>query len=582
MSPAGRGHAGTRLRPPSPRWESPDSLAPGDVRSLVDALQLPEAVCRVLLVRGFGHTEDAKRFLRPRMDQLSDPGLLADGVRAAGRIAAAVQAGERIFVHGDYDVDGISATALLTRWLRALGGVVTPFVPNRIRDGYDFSANGLQAARDAGASLVITVDCGTRAHDTVAAAGAAGLDVIITDHHAVGDHLPPALAVVNPQRDDCRYPFKGLCGAGVAFRLGELVGRELEADLDTLHGMLDLVALATVADLVPLEGENRVLAAYGLHRIRTTPSQGLRALMRVADVSSDEVTSGRIGYQIAPRINAVGRMGESADGLSLLLGDDASESARLASLLDRANRERRDQEQRTLEEALRTLEGQFDPDRDFGVVLAADGWHPGVIGIVASRVVERIHRPVVIIALDGESGRGSARSVPGFDLYHAIAACHEHLTRFGGHRQAAGMELRRGVLEAFSAAFNAAVRAQIEESLLTPILRPDVDVELGEIDLQLMHWLSYLGPHGIGNPGPLFRARGVRFSNPRRVGTNHLKGELRTSGASVDAIGFGLGDRFDPAELGVGMWDVLFRLDRNEWRGEVRVQARLADVRRAS
>jgi single-stranded-DNA-specific exonuclease len=346
--------------------------------------------------------------------------------------------------------------------------------------------------------------------------------------------------------------------------------------------MLDLVALATIADLVPLEGENRVLVAYGLRRFPHTTLAGLRALLRVSDVAPDQVTAGRIGYQIGPRINAVGRMGESADGLALLLSDDADESARLARTLDRTNRERRDEDERTLDQALEELESRFDPDRDFGVVVAGHGWHPGVIGIVASRVVERVHRPVVMIALDGDEGRGSARSIPGFHLYEAIAECSEHLSRFGGHRQAAGMDLRSGALDAFRAAFNEAARSRLENTLLRPVLRPDIDVALGELDLQLVHWLTYLGPHGMGNAGPLFRARGVQVSGARIVGANHLKAELRTPGALVEAIGFGLADRFDVASLGDGTWDALFRLERNEWRGNVRVQARLADLRPAS
>lgn len=584
MSSAGAGRPETRLRPPDPWWEDPTTAEPEAIRVLTDSLRLPEVVCSILAVRGLTVPDEAKRFLRPRLDQLGDPALLADGPEAAGRIARAVRDGERIFVHGDYDVDGICATALLTRWLRSLGGTVTPFVPHRVRDGYDFSANGLEQARSVGATLVVTVDCGTMAHGTVDAANDLGIDVIVTDHHTVGGRLPDAFAVVNPQRSDCAYPDPRLCGAGVAYRLATLVGRELMADPAPLDEMLDLVALATIADLVPLVGENRVLVSYGLRRMPYTSNEGVRALLAVSDVAPDEVTAGRIGYQIGPRINAVGRMGEAAEGLALLLSDDAGESARLASALDHMNGRRREEDQRTLDEALDELEGRFDPERDYGVVVAGRGWHPGVIGIVASRVVERIHRPVVMVALDGDrgGGRGSARSIPGFHLYEAIADCAEHLTRFGGHRQAAGMDVRPGALEAFRAAFNEAARARLGDARLRPVVRPDIDVELEEIDLQLVHWLSYLGPHGIGNPGPLLRARGVEVADARTVGSNHLKARLRTPGSSLDAIGFGLADRFDPGSLGTGLWDVLFRLERNEWRGQVRVQARLADLRPAS
>ncbi len=383
MSSAGLGGTEVRLRPPAPHWEPPPTSDSGRVRQLTEALRLPEPVCALLSIRGRSSVEEAKRFLRPRMEQLSDSTLLADGLIAANRIAKAITDDEKIFIHGDYDVDGICATALLTKWVRSLGGSVRPFVPHRVRDGYDFSENGLAEARAVGASLLITVDCGTMAHETIAEARGVGIDVIVTDHHTIGGDLPGAFAVVNPQRPDCQYQDKGLCGTAVAFRLGELIGRELGVNLAELYDMLDLVALASVADLVPLSGENRILVALGLKRLSNTKSLGLRALLGVAGVSAGEVTAGLIGYQIAPRINAVGRIGEASDALTLLLSDDRVEAHRLATVLDQANRDRREEDQRTLNQALKDLEVSFDPDKDFGVVLAQRGWHPGVVGIVA-------------------------------------------------------------------------------------------------------------------------------------------------------------------------------------------------------
>lgn len=583
MSPAGSGRAEPRLlRPPAPKWEPPPTSEPGKVRELLEALRLPEPVCALLSIRGRSEVDEAKRFLRPKMEQLSDPILLADGLIAANRITQAIQDDEKIFIHGDYDVDGICATALLTQWVKSLGGSVTPFVPHRVRDGYDFSENGLAAARAVGATLLITVDCGTMAHETIAEARGVGIDVIVTDHHTVGGDLPGAFAVVNPQRPDCEYPDKGLCGTAVAFRLGELVGRELGVDLVGLYDMLDLVALASVADLVPLSGENRILVAFGLKRLSNTKSVGLRALLGVAGVSPGKVTAGRIGYQIAPRINAVGRIGAASDALTLLLSDDSVEAHQLATVLDQANCDRRDEDQRTLDQALEDLAVSFDPNKDFGVVLAQRGWHPGVVGIVASRVVERIHRPVVVVAVEGDKGRGSARSISGFNLYDAIAECSKHLTRFGGHQQAAGIEIPAGELEAFRLAFNEAARSRLTHHSLQPVLSPDLDIKLEDVDLELVHWLSYLGPHGIGNPTPVFRVHGVGVRASRIVGENHLKAELTTSRTRLDAIGFGLADRFDLDSLSSGKWDVLFRLERNEWQGKVRVQALLSDLRPTS
>lgn len=582
MSSSGRSRVEARLRAPDPRWGSPPRPDSARVDELTGALGLPRALCSVLVARGHDVVDDAKRVLRPRLEHLHDPSTLADGPAAARRIAEAVRRGETVLVHGDYDVDGICSTALLTRFLRSLGGTVVPFVPHRLRDGYDFSPAGLAAAREAGASVVVTADCGTLAHGPIADARAAGIDVVVTDHHTVGASLPQAVAVVNPRRDDCRYPDKDLCGAGVAFRLCELVAAELGADADELHTLVDLVALATIADLVPLAGENRVLAHFGLRRLARTRWVGLRALLAVSDVDPGRLTSGHVGFRLAPRINAAGRIGEARDALGLLLTDDESEARSLARRLDELNTERREEDRRTLDEALDHLVDRFDPASDFGLVLSADGWHPGVIGIVASRVVERVHRPVVMIALDGTKGRGSARSIPGFHLYEALAECAEHLDRFGGHRQAAGMDVRPESVEAFRVAFNAVAREKLDGRELRPTLRPDVDLDLAEADLELVRWLSYLGPHGIGNPGPLFRARDLRVEGARVVGERHIKAVLRQGAARIDAIGFGLAERLPTERLGDEPFDALFRLERNEWRGRTRVQAKLTDLRPAS
>jgi single-stranded-DNA-specific exonuclease len=549
------------------------------VSLLAGALRLPHAVCAVLAARGLTDVEDAKRFLRPRLEQLHDPDTLADGPPAADRIVNAIRRGEKILVHGDYDVDGICATALLTRWFRGLGGVVVPFVPHRLRDGYDFSEAGLTRARSEAVGLIVTADCGTVAHETVDRARAAGIDVIVTDHHTVGSELPHAVAVVNPHRPDCPYPDKGLCGTGLAYKVAQLVGRAMDVDTDELLTYLDLVALATVADLVPLQGENRVLVSFGLKRFARSRVVGIEALLEVSDVSASEVTAGQLGYRVGPRINAAGRLGEADDALRLLLTEDREEAGVIAGKLDDLNRRRREEDERTLEEAIELLSDTYDAERDFGVVLAAEGWHPGVIGIVASRVVERIHRPVVLVALDGETGRGSARSIPGFHLYEALVECAGHLGRFGGHRQAAGMDLARSAVPAFRSAFDGAARRRLLPAQLRPTLRPDCELSLLDVDLQLVHWMQYLGPHGIGNPGPLFLAREVGVDGPRVVGDRHLKARLLEGRSGLDAIGFGFGERHPPESLGAGAHDALFRLERNEWRGRVTPQARLVDLR---
>jgi single-stranded-DNA-specific exonuclease len=527
--------------------------------------------------------EEAKRFLRPLLDHLHDPALLADAPEAAERVARAVRGGETILVHGDYDVDGVCATALLTRWLRELGGDVVPFVPHRVRDGYDFGAAGLRTAREAGATLVVTADCGTVAADPVHRAREAGMDVVVTDHHALGPRPAPATFLVNPRRPDCAYPDPELCGAGVAFKMCQLVGRALGADSEPLLRYLDLVALATVADLVPLRGENRVLVRWGLRHFPSTRIPGLRALLEVARVDPAEVTAGRLGYRVAPRINAAGRLGEAADALRLLLTGDREEARRLAGTLDELNQARQREDRGTLDQVVDRLVDSFDPERDFGVVVAGDGWHPGVIGIVASRVVERIHRPTVLVALDGDGpGRGSARSIAGFHLHEALGRCAHLLERYGGHAQAAGMDVRPERIPELREAFNEEARRRLAGRDLRPVLRGDVELSLEEADLELVRWLEYLGPHGIGNPGPVFLARGVRVEGARVVGEDHLKASLRRPGAPpVEAIGFGLAPRHPPAKVSGGDFDVLLRLERNEWRGVTRLQARLVDLRPA-
>lgn len=567
--------------PLRPRWAEPPVPDPAVVDDLTAALRLPPAVCAVLAARGHVDAEEAKRFLRPLLEQLHDPAVLADGPRAARRIARAVAEGETIFVHGDYDVDGICATALYTRFLRGHGATVVPFVPHRLRDGYDFATAGLEAARASGATLILTADCGTVARETVAQARSLGMDVVVTDHHTVGPDAAEATALVNPQRPDCPYPEKGLCGAGVAFKVCTLVAGELGSDLEGLHALLDLVALATVADLVPLRGENRILVRFGLRRFAHTRVRGVAALLASAGVDAGGVTAGQLGFVVAPRINAAGRVGESADALRLLLTEDPEEAATLARSLEELNRVRKDEDRRTLDEALEQLERDYDPQGDFGVVLASEGWHPGVIGIVASRVVERIHRPTVLVALDGDHGRGSARSIPGFHLYEALLACRTHLGRFGGHRQAAGMDVARRALPAFRAAFNAEARLRLGEDDLQPLLRPDLELPVEAVDLDFVHWLEYLGPHGMGNPRPVFLARGVELEGPRRVGDTHLKVSLTSGRSRLDAIGFGLAERFPPEALPPGRYDALVKVERNEWRGVARPQAQIMDLRAA-
>ncbi len=563
-----------------PQWQEPGSIPQDAVRLLADALSIPKPLCALLVQRGLTEPEDAKSYLRPLLSDIHPASLLAGSKEAVGRILHAIDGGETVLVHGDYDVDGVSATALLTRWIRRMGGDAVPFVPNRVRDGYDLGSASLEAARTSGVTLIVTVDSGIRAHNAVAEANASGIDVIVTDHHTPADTLPPAFAVVDPNRADCEYPNKGLCGTGVAYRLCELMADERGIDREELHGFLDLVALATIADVVPLDQENRTLVRYGLKALARTELPGLRALMRHAGLENGPLEAGQVAFRLAPRINAAGRMAEAMTALELLMTEDSERADKLAGRLEKNNMDRREEEARTLDQALETLRRTYRPESDFGVVLAGEGWHPGVIGIVASRIVERIHRPTVLIALRDGQGRGSARSISGFDLYGAIHACRKYLGRFGGHRAAAGMDVAAERVEDFRQAFNAEARDRLNGLPPRPAIKPDLELCLSEATERLTHFLSYFGPFGIGNPTPVFVARGVELESPaREVGTGHLKLKLTQAGHSLEAIGFGLVHRIPPQSLGTDPLDLTFKLKIGEFRGRRQVEAHLLDVR---
>src|SRR6187402_2212714 len=407
---------------PRARWILPEQPDRALVRSLCDELLLPEPICRLLASRGHVPAESAKRYLRPRLDQLLPPEQLLDLGRAVDRLVRAIRDGEIILVHGDYDVDGMSSTTLLTKAFRALGGKVVPFIPRRLADGYDLTDAGVRAAREAGATVVVTCDCGTSAVAPVRTLQAAGIDVIISDHHLPGGDLPNAYAILNPKRPGCGSEDKDLAAVGVAFKLALAVTRALGGNENVVFGMLDLVALATIADIAPLRGENRVFARYGLKMLAESKNIGLRALIRAAGLDGKPLTAGRVGFILAPRLNAVGRLGHALRGVELLLATSEHEANGIARELEELNRRRQDVDRGTQERA-RALVAGLDLDETYGIVLAEDGWHAGVIGIVASRIVEEFGRPTILIALEGKEGKGSGRSISRFDLHAGIGGC---------------------------------------------------------------------------------------------------------------------------------------------------------------
>lgn len=556
-------------------------MAASAARDIERATGLPLPVCELLARRGHADPEAARRFLRPDLSALPPPAGLPDLAAAADRVERALERGETILVHGDFDVDGMSAAALLVRALRELGGRATGFVPHRTRDGYDLGEAGLRRASEIGAALIVTADCGISAHEAVERAGRAGIDVVVTDHHRPGRTLPAAVAVVDAARDDSSYPHDGLTGVGVAFKLVAELHRRRSLEEGRLNQHLDLVALGTIADQAPLVGENRALVRFGLRALARSRKPGVRALLRAAGVPpGGRVRASDVAFRLAPRLNSVGRMGSAEEGLRLLLADDPAEAEALARRVDRQNELRRATDRRVLREAGEALERRFDPDRDRVVVLWGEGWHPGVLGITASRLVDRLHRPTVLLAFAGEAGRGSARSVEGFHLFRALQACEPALDRYGGHAMAAGFDIRRSRLDEFVTRLRAYAARELPPEPDPPELRIDLVLPLEEVTPRLERALRHLGPFGEANPAPVLAVEAVRFEDVRRLGEDgrHVRATLRARGASVEAIGFGLGERVGELPAGA-LHDVAFELETDVWRGRERTRARILDVR---
>jgi single-stranded-DNA-specific exonuclease len=563
---------------PRARWLLPPEPDPTVVAALQEELRLPPAICRLLAARGYGAPDDAKAYLRPRLDHLHEPNCLTDLDRAVGRIVRALRDNETVLVHGDYDVDGICSTTVMVRTLAMLGGNPVPFIPRRLQDGYDLTDAGVRAARDCGASLVITCDCGTSAHAPIAELQRSGIDVIVTDHHLPGGPLPPAFAILNPKRPGCTSRDKDLAAAGVAFKLALALTRAVGGNENAVYGMLDLVALATIADVAPLRGENRVLVRYGLKLLNEPVRPGIRAMIRAAGLEGKPLTSGRVGFILAPRLNAAGRLGSALRGVDLLLTTSDQQANPIARELEELNARRQELDRTTLDRA-RSMVQQMDLGATYGIVLAEQGWHPGVIGIVASRIVEEFGRPAVLIALEGAQGKGSGRSISAFDLHAGLSECRELLLRFGGHRSAAGVTIAAERVAEFAARFNQIAASKLTDSDLVPELRVDLDLSFDQATDELEMLLRYLEPCGVGNPSPLLVSHGVTVAAaPRVVGKDGLKVVLHGAGRELVALGWGMARR--ARELDAGMTiDVAYRLERDEWNGESRLQARLADFR---
>ncbi len=535
--------------------------------TLARNLGVNDVTASVLARRGHEDPDAAERFLAAALPG-HDPSLLGDMDTAVERIHAAVANGTRICVHGDYDVDGICATALAVLFLRELGADVDWHLPSRFEEGYGVSRDTLGRLADDGIGLVLTVDCGITAVEEVAEATARGLEVVVTDHHRPGERLPDCTIVATRPSD---YPFPELCGTGVVYKLGEAL---LGTEHPVVRRNLDLVALATIADVVPLVDENRALAAAGLRALAATNRPGLQALMRCAGVDPAAVDSGAVGFRLAPRINAAGRLGRPDVALELVLTDDADEARRHADTLEELNRERQAVEERILREAVAAVEEMPESRRRRrGYVLWSEDWHEGVIGIVASRLVERFNRPVVLITRSHDAWKGSGRSIASFDLHGALSACSANLERFGGHRAAAGLAIEESRIAAFADDFAAHADAHLDPDELFEMVRVDAVVSAQDLTLDLAEELGRLAPFGLGNPEPTLLVPATEAVAPATVGDGkHLRFRVRQNGRDAGtAIAFGQGTQIDRLRA-AGRFDVTFRLKENHWNGTVAPQ----------
>ena len=543
--------------------------------ALAQALSISSATASLLLGRGVTTIGEAAAWMSSR--QAHDPFLIPDMDRAVDRLHQAVMRRERVCFYGDYDVDGMSATSIYLSFFLGLGADVRAYVPHRIREGYGLNEGAIRILAADGITLLVTSDCGTTSHREITLANQLGMDVVVTDHHQSDEHMPPALAVMNPHRRDAQYPFRGLCSGGLAYKVAQAYQTKYGAGAVPLESLLDLVALATVADVVPLQDENRAFVREGLALISRGVRCGLRALKQVAGVTR-ECSTDTIAFKLGPRLNAAGRMDEAMIGVQLLTTESESEAKRLAEHLEQLNRARQQLEAEMMQEALAHVESRDVPS---GIVLASRGWHLGVVGIVAARVMERFHRPTIVIAINEQGiGKGSARTVPGFDLYQGLSACRDLLMTFGGHPSAAGMTIQEERLPEFVERFAAVAAAWARETQAVPTLHVDSEVRLDDVTLQLIQEIGTLHPFGAGNPEPMFAVKRLDILNARVVGEKHLKMTLR-QGRSVpfDGIGFGMKSLEDQGLSLRTPVDVAFTPELNHWNGYDRIQLRIRDMR---
>ena len=558
-----------------------------EVKKLSDQLTISPILTEILINRGIDTFEKARSYFRPDMKDLPDP-FLMDGMQiAVDRIEQGIRRNESITVYGDYDVDGTNGAALLWSFLKSAGASVRYYVPDRIKEGYGISNVGLDRAKEAGCTLLISVDCGITAVKQVDYAKSIGIEVIICDHHEPGDPLPKALAVLDPLKPHCKYPFKFLCGCGVGFKLAQALssndfirakfGGSVE---DRLKDYLQYVALATIADIVLLSGENRTMVKLGLELINSNPLPGIRALIATSGLTPGRIHAGQVVFILAPRINAVGRLGDAMRAVDLLTSTDFNKAIGLAQVMEEENLNRRRIDEETFLQAQEIHQQNQNVDSERAIILHQGSWHPGVIGIVASRMVERYYLPAIMMTTVDGVAKGSARSVAGFDIYQALKRCEDKLIQFGGHKYAAGLTVDLDKLEEFKTAFHKVAKELLTDNLRTPEIKIDAEINLQELVPKFVRVLGQFGPFGPDNMRPVFIARGAEIAGqPRIVGHNHLKFRMKSNGRVFDAIGFNLGALMSKVANGGKTVDVAFSIDEGEFAGEAVPQLKVRDLK---
>lgn len=560
------------------RWTFKPTPDPEKTKSLAVALNVDETVSALLVQRGVETYDQAKAFFRPSLDDLHDPYLMKDMAKAVSRIERAIENGENILVFGDYDVDGTTAVSLVSSYLKSFYQNVATYIPDRYKEGYGVSYNGIDFADDNGFSLIIALDCGVKSIDHVAYAKQKGIDFIICDHHRPGDILPDAVAILDPKRADCTYPYDELCGCGVGFKLIQALGRNRRQTIEDLKPYLDLVATAIAADIVPITGENRVLAKFGLEVINQNPRPGIKALATRAGKA--QLTISDVVFVLAPRINAAGRIRHGEEAVRLLTEFNLEEAMEVADEIEQYNVDRKSLDKQITAEALQQILDNNEEERVTTVVYG-ESWHKGVIGIVASRLTETYYRPTIVFTKSGDKLAASARSVRDFDVYNALEACAEHLEQFGGHAFAAGMTLKEEKYVDFKTAFEAEVQRTIHPDKLIPEISIDLELDFEKIDEKFVRLLQQFEPFGPGNMTPVFVSKNViDTGQAKTIGqdSSHLKLFLKQAGKAFPAIGFGLGKKVDQVKNRQSI-DVAYCIDESEWNGSRYIQLRLKDLR---